>query len=237
MSDPLDPSIDDRWTASLHTRIIDDDNLQAALHRVASAGCELLANAEAASITIIERGRPTTIASTSPAAVAVDDAQYNADDGPCLTAAREELTIVIDDIADDHRWPAFRDAALSHQLHASLSLPMILGGTTRGGLNVYGTDAFGDDDQRVGAAFATQASVVVANAQAYWAAFDATQNLTVALHSRAVIEQAKGVLITRHGYSDADAFDELRRRSQTANRKLRDVAVDIVEDARRDGQS
>ena len=76
----------------------------------------------------------------------------------------------------------------------------------------------------------------MANAQAYWTAFDATHNLSIALESRAVIEQAKGVLIARHGYSDDEAFAELRHRSQAANRKLREVAVDLVEQARRESQ-
>ncbi len=76
--------------------------------------------------------------------------------------------------------------------------------------------------------------MVVANAQAYWSTLEAIRNLTVALDSRAVIEQAKGVLIARHGLSDDEAFAELRRRSQEANRKLREIATDVVEQARRE---
>jgi GAF domain-containing protein len=229
-----DPPPDD-VNASLHTRIVDDRNLQGALHRVASAGCQLLSNCEAASITIIERGRPSTISSTSEIAVIVDHAQYDANDGPCLTAAREERLIRIDDLTGEHHWATFRDGALAEGFHSSLSLPLVLGGAAQGGLNVYGTEpgAFSEDDERIATAFAAQASVVVANAQAYWAAFDATQNLTIALQSRAVIEQAKGVLITHHGYSDDEAFNELRRRSQDANRKLREIAIEVVEEARR----
>jgi GAF domain-containing protein len=141
-------------------------------------------------------------------------------------------------VTDERHWTAFRDAALAHGLHASLSLPLFLGGRTQGGLNIYGgkPGAFSDDDERVAAAFATQAAVVVANAQAYWAAFDATRNLTIALESRAVIERAKGVLIARHGCDDDDAFAELRRRSQHTNRKLRDVAIDVVDEARRESR-
>jgi GAF domain-containing protein len=222
----------------LHTRIVDDHNLQAALRRVAQAGCQLLSNCEAASITIIERGRPTTVSSTSDAAMIVDRAQYDANDGPCLTAAREERVIGIDDITDEHHWTGFRDAALEQGLVASLSLPLFLSGDTRGGLNIYGAKlgAFSEDDERLATAFSAQASVVVANAQAYWAAFDATEHLTIALERRAVIEQAKGVLIARHGYSDAEAFAELRHRSQHANRKLREIAVDVVEQARRESR-
>ena len=112
----------------------------------------------------------------------------------------------------DDRWPAVRDAALAEGFKASLSMPLNLGATGRGGVNMYGDQpgAFTAHDQGLATGFAAQASIVVANAHAYWAAFDATKNLTVALESRAIIEQAKGVLIARHGLSDDDAFDELR---------------------------
>ena len=73
---------------------------------------------------------------------------------------------------------------------------------------------------------------MVSNVQAYWAAFEMTRNLTRAMESRVVIEQAKGVLIGRHGLSDDESFDRLRGRSQTENRKLRDIAVELVEQAR-----
>jgi GAF domain-containing protein len=234
MSDQPDTESGVDIPASLHTRLVDDKNLQAVLHRVAAAGVQLLSGCESASVTIIERTRPTTIASTSDAAVVADRAQYAANDGPCLTAAREGRVIGIDDVRDERRWAGFRDAALAQGLYASLSLPLFLTGDTQGGLNMYAATpgAFNDDDERIASAFAAQASVVVANAQAYWATFDATQNLTIALEHRAVIERAKGVLIAHHGYSDDDAFAELRRRSQHANQKLRDVAAELVEAAR-----
>jgi GAF domain-containing protein len=236
MSDLPDPHPGrDVDVSGLHTRIVDDRNLQAALQRVATAGCQLLSGCAGASVTIIERGRPTTVSSTTDAAVAVDLAQYDADDGPCLSAAREERAYPIDNIILDDRWPEFRAEALVQGFGSSLSVPMFLGGDIQSSLNVYGAEpgAFSDDDERLATTFVAQASVVVANAHAYWSSFEVTRNLTTALANRAVIEQAKGVLITRHGYADDEAFAELRQRSQRANRKLRDVAVELVDEARR----
>ena len=101
---------------------------------------------------------------------------------------------------------------------------------TWGGFNVYGTvDArFSDDDEQLCQAFAGQASIVVSNVQAYWAAFELSANLSRAMQSRAVIEQAKGVLMSSHRISAEAAFDLLVERSQTENRKLRDIAADVV---------
>ena len=72
------------------TRVTDDANLVESLQRVAVAGCELLANCAASSVTIITGGRAITMAATDDVAVKLDQAQYDAGDGPCLTAARSE---------------------------------------------------------------------------------------------------------------------------------------------------
>jgi GAF domain-containing protein len=137
-------------------------------------------------------------------------------------------------ISDD-RWPTFAHAAVESGVLSSLSIPLVLAGDERvGGLNIYGqpASAFCADDEQLAMAFANQASVVVSNVQAYWSAFEMTRNLTRSMESRAVIEQAKGVLIARHGLSDDEAFGMLRNRSQTENRKLREIAGELVEQAR-----
>ena len=71
----------------------------------------------------------------------------------------------------------------------------------------------------------------MANAQAYFAAFELSRDMAKAMESRAEIEQAKGVLMSIHRIDADAAFDLLRQQSQTTNRKLRDVAVDVVNEA------
>ena len=185
-------------------------------------------------MTIIERGRAVTVGSTSDVAQALDDAQYGAGDGPCLTAARERVLVRIDDIATEGRWPDFARRAADHGVLSSLSVPLELAGEdVAGGFNVCGsvTAGFSNDDEQLCQAFAAQASVVVSNAQAYWASLELSANLSKAMESRAVIEQAKGILMTTHRVSADDAFHLLVARSQTENRKLRDVASDVVQQA------
>src|SRR5829696_2107555 len=118
-------------------RVTDDANLVESLRRIADAGCALLDNCAAASITLILAGRPVTMAATDDIALILDKAQYDVDDGPCLTAARSREVIRIEDAADDERWPTFRGAALDHDVVSSLSVPLVLADTgTLGGLNV-----------------------------------------------------------------------------------------------------
>ena len=118
-------------------------------------------------------------------------------------------------------------------MRSSLSVPLTLSrDDTWGGFNVYGTvtAGFSEEDEQLCQAFATQASIVVSNAQAYWATLELSTNLAKAMESRAVIEQAKGVLMSTRRVSADEAFDVLRQRSQQENRKLRLVAEDIVEE-------
>src|SRR3954452_7613013 len=159
--------IDDEAWSSLHTRLADDESLRAALQRVAEAGCRVLTDCVGASVTIVERGRATTVGSSSQTATSLDEVQYDAGAGPCLTAAIEGRVVVIDDIGGDARWPEFRRVALGHGLRSSLSTPLALGGGAVAGLNVYGrtVGAFGEDDQRLALAFAGHAAIVVSNAQ------------------------------------------------------------------------
>lgn len=100
-----------------------------------------------------------------------------------------------------------------------------------GALNLYSTleDGFSDADRQNSEAFAVQSAVVLANAQAYWDARTLSEHLTEAMRSRATIEQAKGILMAQSKVGSDAAFDLLRSASQRENRKLRDIAQDLVD--------
>ncbi len=216
------------------TVLSEDANLQGALRRVAETGCRLLANCAAASVTVIERGRPITVGSTDDTALALDDAQYAAGEGPCLTAAQENRVVRIEDTETDDRWPGFSASARANGIRSSLSMPIAVSNDdTVAGFNIYGEviGGFGDVDEQLGQVFAQQASVVVSNAQSYWSLFELSENLSKAMETRAVIEQAKGVLMSTHRIDADAAFDVLREISQASNRKLRDVAADVAKKA------
>src|SRR3954462_3150700 len=126
------------FPALFNARVTDDENLRAALWRIATAGRDLLSSSAGASVTIIERRTAMTAASTDDLTLTLDEAQYDADDGPCLSAARSERVIRLDDIGADDRWPQFSGAAVGRGVHSSLSSPLRLAGGTTGGLNLYG---------------------------------------------------------------------------------------------------
>ena len=175
-------------------------------------------------------GRAHTAVWTAPGAIQIDQAQYDADGGPCLEAFRTQAQRRVSDIASDDRWPAFVAVAAQHGVQSSLSTPLVIGGEGIGALNLYSTevDHFTEDDEEHAGLFAGEAAVTLANAQAYWEQASLAENLTLAMESRAVIEQAKGVIMATAGVDPDEAFDILRQQSQAENRKLRDLAAEIV---------
>ena len=222
----LEPAISD-LARILFTRMGVDDTLGTITGAVQRA----IPTCTAASITMLERGRPSTPASTSSAATEADQAQYDSGGGPCLTAIETAGIVSIASMTRHSRWPEFRDAALERGIRSSLSLPLNTGDDVIGALNLYGDteEAFSESASVGAVVFAAQAAITMANAQAFQQADALAKNLEAALEHRDVIGQAKGLLMASSDRTPDEAFDVLRRASQRTNRKLYDVAQDIVE--------
>jgi GAF domain-containing protein len=185
-----------------------------------------------ASVSVLVKDRPTTVVSTGKLATDLDETQYDKGYGPCLHAARTgELTEIPDTRLDD-RWPDYLQRAVDKGNLSSLSVPLAIDKDEQvtGALNIYARrpDAFDADSRSVATRFAPYAVVAVGNLQAYQNARDMADNLQTALESRAVIDQAKGILMERHKLTADQAFQLLARASMNSNRKVRDVAEHLV---------
>lgn len=229
MADP-----NEALTASLRALsqfLLGDQTPREGLLRVAQLGESALKGARATGVTLLDDGQPKTFAFTAAKATEVDQLQYKEGDGPCLTAYRHKKVIRVDSNRTEERWPEFTRRAVEKGVLSSLSVPLVVDDRGIGALNFYGhtEHAFSAQDESTGIAFGEQAAVIMANAQAYWGARDHIRNLDEAMRSRAVIEQAKGILMARSNVDQDEAFDMLRRASQRENRKLRDVAGELVE--------
>lgn len=185
-------------------------------------------------MTMSANGRMQTPVFTDEAAPEIDSAQYETGIGPCLDAYRNGVIYGIPSTADDKRWNPFSQACLAHGVQSTLSVPVKTSDEIVGALNFYAKteNAFDAEAYTLCEAFAAQAAIVIASARAYWDAKALGEQLTQALQSRVVIEQAKGLLMATGMTSDA-AFDALRRASQHRNRKLHSIAADIVAEAER----
>jgi GAF domain-containing protein len=216
--------------AELAHLLVDDVDLGGMLQRVADLAAGTIPDCDSAGITLFEQGRPSTAAATDHRTLVVDEAQYAAGDGPCLTAFRTGTVQRVAATEAIRRFPAFSTAADRAGIRSFLAAPMMVRGEGIGSLNLYSTGdhGFAKVDEAVVLLFATQGSVAVANARLYHRATAVSRQLEEAMVSRAVIEQAKGIVMATMAVDADGAFDVLRRASQHENRKLRDLAAAVA---------
>ena len=215
--------------------LVDRQPLQDTLRRVAEYTVSAIPGADGTGVTLLENRGPANVVASADFVQSLDTVQYALREGPCVAALASGRTHVIRSVHTDQRWPRFTARAAEHGVLAVLSLPLQVRGATRGALNVYSRveGSFDAPAVRIGELFAVPAAVTAATAQVLADSQRLADNLGEALRSRAVIDQAKGILMALHGCDADRAFELLREASQTSHRKLRDVAQEIVADISR----
>jgi GAF domain-containing protein len=208
---------------------LDEATLDGLLRRVADAACAAMPVVAHASVTLLRAG-VQTVASTSAAAGEMDETQYAGGGGPCAEAARTGARQLVEDATTDNRWPAFARAAAARGIVGALAVPLTLDAQTVGALNLYATSANAWTPDVVDAAegFAGFASVALHNHELYADQLTVVAQLQDSMRSRAIIEQAKGVLMAAHRIGPDEAFEMLSSESQRSNRKVRDVAAELI---------
>lgn len=196
---------------------------------ITAVATEQIPGAAGASVTTLRRRHFVTVAATDERTRRADSIQYELGSGPCLDAIVSRSMYRPRDLRTDERWPAYgRRVADELGLDSMLSYRMVLpADDTVAGLNLYAEkpDAFTDRDALVGLLLATHGAQV-ATAMFYGRQ---VQHLERALQTNRRIGVAMGILMTTHKVTDEQAFDLLRIASQNSNRKLADVADDVVE--------
>ena len=217
--------------AALLQFFVGDHTVEETLQRVATLAVDAVGPADLAGITMLVEGRQRTAVFTDPAAPEIDQAQYDTGEGPCVQAFQTRTVVRIPSTLADGPFHAFREAAAAHGITSTLSLPMIAAEVSVGAMNLYSTqrETFTDADERTASQFAGHAAVVLVNAQAFWDAHELSMRLQDSMGIRAVIEQAKGILMAAQRCTADEAFDVLVAASQRENVKVRDIARRIVD--------
>jgi GAF domain-containing protein len=207
--------------------------LQDTLHQVAELTERAIGPAAFVGVTLPVEGRERTAVFTDPASPEIDQAQYDTGEGPCLTAMDEGRVLAVESTNEEGPWPAFRRTAVDHGIGSTLSLPLIVDERVVGAMNLYARSehAFAPEDRDASLQFAAQAAVVLANTQAYWDAHELSARLGEAMTSRAVIEQAKGILMGARGCGPDAAFGMLVEDARREKVNVREMARRIVFDA------
>lgn len=209
-----------------------EEDPEAILVDVVQAAVRLIPGVQEGSISVVTARR--RVASRAPSGELprrVDKLQAETGEGPCMDAAYEQQTVRVPDMAHERRWPRFAPAALAAGAASMLSFQLYVERDDLGALNLYSRqpNAFDDESEQVGLMFAAHAAIAYAHAAK-------ASHLGQAVASRDLIGQAKGILMERYKINGDQAFRLLTRLSQDANRKLRDVAEELVHSGELPGQ-
>lgn len=206
------------------------EEIETYLGEVVHAVEEATPGCDAVGVTVVQGARPFTAAYTTARTLQIDAIQYALGEGPCLEAHSTCSLVEADlDEAMD-RWPRFTAAAKDFEMRAIIALPLLARDESVGALNIYahGTEALAAADRSDLSRAAARIGEVVGAGLAVIEARELAGQLEEAMASRAVIEQAKGIIMGQHGLTETAAFDLLRQQSQRTNVKLRALAAQIV---------
>jgi transcriptional regulator with GAF, ATPase, and Fis domain len=211
-----------RQLSELARELQADLTTEALLKRIAVAAVTEVPGARYAGITLVA-GKEFSTAASAELVGRIDQAQYDAGEGPCLDAARHQETVRCDDLRAEARWPRFATRAVSLGVPSVLSIQLFAGDDSFGALNIYASNAgaFGQDSESTGILLASHAALAMNAART-------EAGLLTALDSREMIGQAKGILMERYKITGIEAFGLLVASSQAMNHKLRDIAEHLV---------
>lgn len=171
------------------------------------------------------------MASSDAFGEALDEAQYGAGEGPCLQALHTGREVDAPDLAEETRWVSYPAHNVAQGARATLSLPLTTASGTVGALNLHSRVAHAFQSPQVrqrARELAAQASTLLEVVLRQARQAELNGQLREALSTRAVIDRAVGVLMSQQRGTASEAFALLRAASQRSNRKLRDIASDIV---------
>lgn len=228
---PIDPralakSIERLQGAGLH-----DNRLSQALLRVVDETEHVFGVDGAGLMLLAQDDQLRYVAASDERGRVLEQIQEQVGEGPCLAAFDTGEPSATSDAPTDQRWPVFGRLVAEHGIHAVLGVPVDLQGRSIGTLNVYAVRAHGWDsgEQQAIGAYARVAGVMLGTAANAEVKDEVAGQLQRALDHRVVIEQAKGVLMERHGIDARTAFERLRRHARSRQELLSDLARRVAE--------
>ncbi len=209
----------------------DETDFATVTAKLAELAKRTIPGADDVSITLVGAGGAHTAAFAGQRAMTVDEWQYQHGHGPCVAAAAANITVTVPDTAAEGRWPDWANRAVDAGVHSSLSVGLPLHESVSGAFNVYATKphAFDDDAVILAETFSGYAAMAVANAHRYAGTASLADHTRAAMDDRAVIEQAKGIIMVQRRCTAEQAFALLAKAAEDTNRQLRDVAAALVD--------
>lgn len=188
-------------------------------------------------VTLYRRNRALTGAGSSERAKILNDIEERIGEGPCLTALDSGVTVLVREVAEDERWPEYTGALLAEGIHSVLAVPLVLEEGAAASVNFFApqTDAFGEEIVSSAEQYAAQAEKSLRLAVRIGSRQQLAGDLQEAMKSRTAIDLAVGVIMGQQRCSQMVAFGILQRAASARNRKLRDVAQDLLKNITEEG--
>jgi GAF domain-containing protein len=205
-------------------------SIEEALDRVV-AGANALFGVDGTVLMLIDRDQVLrNLAVSDPRGALLEELQAEHGEGPCVDAFDDKETVSAGDLGREDRWPSFSPDAARRRLLAVLASPIPYSDQAVGVVAVFAGEPhpWTDTEGEAIVAFTDLVALLIANAMEARERGRLAGQLQGALDSRVVIEQAKGVLVGRHGLTTRQAFERLRRLARDQRRPLTKVARDVV---------
>ena len=201
------------------------------LHRLTEHSIEVLDASGCGIMLEDDHGELAFAAASNDDVIAIERHQERAHEGACFEAyTRNEVVAIADATSLRERWPAYAARLDEAGLRAVIGVPMNAFAQTIGVINIYrsGGGAWTPEEIEAAEIVASVGAGYIVYGTDMRAQHDLAQQLQAAISSRDLIGQAKGILMEREGMSAEAAFTALRQFSQHSNRKLHEVAMEIV---------
>ncbi|GGH99836.1 GAF and ANTAR domain-containing protein [Arthrobacter liuii] len=180
----------------------------------------------------VERDRaPSTVAASSVEGQRLDETQYGFGSGPCLTALRQQRTVLIDDLANDQRWGRYMASIAKADVRSVLAVPIPTDPSARAALNSYAhtTHAFDPAAVALVEDHAASMSRILRLALRLHAPEVLPGKLRAALKSRAVVDAAVSLVMLQTRGGRDGALELLQAAASSTNRRIQEIAREIVE--------
>ena len=166
----------------------------------------------------------------------LEELQLRLQEGPCIAAFDDKELVGAEDLTTEQRWPSFSTEAVGRGVRAVLASPIPYNQDAVGVVAVLSCERrpWSAEAELALLAFTDLAALLIATMMLGEQQTELAVQLQAALNSRAIIEQAKGVLIGRQGLSAHAAYEQLRARARAERRKLTAISAELVQSAVRD---
>ncbi|ADJ45971.1 two-component system response regulator [Amycolatopsis mediterranei S699] len=229
---PASPLFDEVTGAleALTAVLREEDDFRILLRHICLQVRHAVPGVDEASVTLVTGEVPHTATATSAVVDDLDGEQYRIGDGPCVEAIRggKIVRTTVSDAVE--RWPRFADGAREAGFGSFLAAPLVADERFSGAVNCYGRqdDGFEEVEAQLLELYTAAVAAILRVYHRYLKARETAEHLRTALTSRAVIDQAKGMLMAIRQVDADDAFALLVEQSQRENVKLREVAERFV---------